>query len=145
MVQDIEEYLLKVCSPLQDQVVVLKNILTGEIVTNVQVDKLLCCVSRRAALLIDNRLKKSLSIHSTISKIKFTSAKTTLKLDSKADVKGETIKTLMFIEYGCHRGFTVEELLQHEITNSAFFLVDKDGYLMKSVKSQLGTELSTGR
>lgn len=101
--------------------------------------------SAACAKFIDNRLKKSLSINSTISKIKFTSAKTTLKLDSKADVKGETIKTLMFIEYGCHRGFTVEELLQHEITNSAFFLVDKDGYLMKSVKSQLGTELSTGR
>ena len=47
----------------------------------------------------------------------------------------------MFNEYGCHRGFTVEELLQHEVTNSAFFLVDKDGYLRKSVKSQLGTEL----
>ena len=49
----------------------------------------------------------------------------------------------MFIEYGCHRGFTVEELLQHEITNSAFlsFLVDKNGYLKKSTKSQLGTEL----
>ena len=60
---------------------------------------------------------------------------------SKADIKDETIKALMFIEYGCHRGFTVEELLQHEITNSAFFLVDKDGYLRKSAKSQLGTEL----
>ncbi len=48
------------------------------------------------------------------------------------------------MEYGCHggsRGFTVEELLQYEITNSAFFLIDKDGYLRKSVKSQLGTEL----
>ena len=43
MVQDIKEYLLKVCSPLQDQVE-LKNILTGEIVTNVKVDKLLCCI-----------------------------------------------------------------------------------------------------
>ncbi|KAF3833313.1 hypothetical protein F7725_026978 [Dissostichus mawsoni] len=62
MVQDIEEYLQKVCSPLQDQVA-LKNVLTGEIVTN------------------------------------------------------------------------------HEITNSAFFLVDKDGYLRKSAKSQLGAEL----
>ncbi|KAK5903325.1 hypothetical protein CgunFtcFv8_007116 [Champsocephalus gunnari] len=35
-------------------------------------------------------------------------------------------------------GVTVEE--QHEITNSAFSLVDKDGYLRKSAKSQLGTE-----
>lgn len=43
MVQDIAEYLLKVCSTLQDQVV-LKNVLTGEIVTNVNIDKLLCCL-----------------------------------------------------------------------------------------------------
>ena len=77
----------------------------------------------------------------TISKVKFILPKTTLSLASKADIKDETIKALMFIEYGCHRGFTVEELLQHEITNSAFFLVDKDGYLRKSAKSQLGTEL----
>ena len=64
-----------------------------------------------------------------------------MNLDIKADIKDETIKALMFIEYGCHRGFTIEELLQHEITKSAFFLVDKDGYLKKSVKSQLGTDL----
>ena len=92
---------------------------------------------------INDRLRKtSVSIHSTISKIKFTSPpKTSLNLDSKADIKGEKIKAVIFIEYGCHRGFTVEELLQHEITNSAFFLIDHDGYLRKSVKSQLGTEL----
>ncbi len=40
-----------------------------------------------------------------------------MNLDSKADVKDETIKALMFIEYGCHRGFTVEELLQHDLDN----------------------------
>ena len=131
MVQDIEEYLLKVCSLLQDQVV-LKNILTGEIVTNVAVDKLLCCLEEGKAAyvkFINDRLRrKSLSIHSTINKIKFTIPKTTVNLDFKADISGETIKALMFIEYGCHRGFTVDELLQHKITNSAFFLVDKDGY-----------------
>ncbi len=144
MVQDIEEYLLKVCSPLQDQVA-LKNVLTGEIVTNVNVDKMLCCIkegSAACAKFIDDRLRnRSISIHSTISKIKFASPKTTLKLASKADIKDETIKSLKFLEYGCHRGFTVEELLQHEITNSAFFLVDEDGYLKKSAKSHLGTEL----
>ena len=43
MVRDIEQYLSKVCSPLQDQAV-LKNILTGEIVTNVKIDKLICCL-----------------------------------------------------------------------------------------------------
>jgi hypothetical protein len=115
----------------------LKNVLTGEIVTSVKVDKLICCIKEgrnACAKFINNRLRKrSVSIHTTISKIKFTSPKTTLNLDSKADVKDETIKALMFIEYGCHRGFTVEELLQHVITNSAFFLVDKDGYLRKSV------------
>ena len=84
---------------------------------------------------------KSLSIHSTISKIKFAAPKTTLNLVSKVDVKSETIKALMFIEYASHLGYTVDELLQHEITNSAFFLMDEDGYLRKNVKSQLGTEL----
>jgi len=48
MVQDIEEYLLKVCCPLQDQVA-LKNILTGQIVTNVNVNKLLCCMKDGSA------------------------------------------------------------------------------------------------
>ena len=47
----------------------------------------------------------------------------------------------MFIEYATHRGYTVDELLQHEITNSAFFVMDENGYLRKSTKSQLGTEL----
>ena len=144
MAQDIEEYLLKVSNPLQDQVK-LKNVLTGEIVTNVDVDKLLSCIEEgkaSCAKFIDDRLKnRSISIHSTISKIKFMSPKTTKNLASKADIKDETIKALMFIEYGSHQGFTVEELLQHEITNSAFFLVDNDGYLRKSAKSQLRTEL----
>ncbi len=96
MVQDIEEYLLKVCSPLQDQVA-LKNILTGEIVTNVQVDKLLCCFQEGSAAYakyVNDRLRKtSVSIHSTISKLKFKSPpKTTLNLESKADIKGNATK-----------------------------------------------------
>ncbi|KAF3832799.1 hypothetical protein F7725_026464 [Dissostichus mawsoni] len=99
MVQDIEEYLQKVA---------LKNVLTGEIVTNVKVDKLLCCLtegSAACAKFIDDRLRnRSISIHSTISRIKFRSPKTILKLTSKADIKDETIKALKFIEYGCHRG-----------------------------------------
>ena len=94
------------------------------------------------AKFIDDCLRnKSVSILSTINKIKFTSPKATLNLDSKADIKDETIKALMFLEYGYHWGFTVEGLLQHEITNSAFFLVDRDGYLRKSAKSQLMTKL----
>ena len=127
MVRDIEQYLLKVCSPLQDQAE-LKNILTGEVVTNVKVDKLICCMREgheAYTRFINDRLsKKSLSIHSTISKIKFAAPKTTLNVVSKVDVKSETIKTLMFIEYASHRGYTVDELLQHEITNSAF--MDED-------------------
>ena len=46
----------------------------------------------------------------------------------------------MYLEYGHHRGFSGEELLLHENTGSAFFLVDQNGYLKKSVKSHLGTE-----
>ena len=144
MVRDIEQYLLKVCNPMQDQAV-LKNILTGEVVTNVKVDKLICCMREgheAYTRFINDRLKqKLLSIHSTISKIKFAAPKTILNQASKVDVKGETIKAFMFMEYASHRGYTVDELLQHEITNSAFFLIDENGYLRKSVKSQLGTEL----
>ena len=144
MVQDIEEYLLKVCNPLRDQAT-LKNILTGETVTNVNIDKFVCCMKEgheAYANFIKDRLRnKSVSINSTISKIKFKPPKTALKLTSKTDVKSETIKALMFLVYGCHRGFTIEELLQHEITTSAYFLVDKEGNLRKSVKSQLGVEL----
>ena len=124
MVQDIEEYLLKVCNPLKDQAV-LKNILTGEIVTNINVDKLLCCMKEgniACTKFIDDRLrKKSLSIHSTISKIKYVNPNTSPNLNFKVETKNEIIKALMYIEYGCHRGFTIEELLQYEITNSAFF------------------------
>ena len=61
MVQDIKKYLLKVCSPLQDQVA-LKHILTGEIVTNVRVDKLLCCLQEGSATYakyINDRLRKT--------------------------------------------------------------------------------------
>ena len=118
MVQGIEEYLLKVCSPLQDQVS-LKNVLTGEIVTKVNVDQLVSCMTEGSAAyakFIDDRLgNKSVSIHSTISKIKFTSPSITLNLAPKANIKDETIKALMFIEYGCHQGFTVEELLLHAL------------------------------
>ena len=113
--------------------------------TNVKVDKLICCVREGHVVytrFINDQLSKmSLSIHSSISKIKFAAPKTTLNLVSKVDVKSETIKALMFIEYVSHWGYTVNELLQHEITNSAFFLMDEDGYLRKSVKSQLGTVL----
>ena len=35
----------------------------------------------------------------------------------------------MLIEHASHRGYAVDELLQHEITNSAFFLMDEDGWL----------------
>ena len=100
----------------------MKNILTGEVVTNIKVDKLICCMreGREAyTRFLNDRLKnKSLSIHSTISKIKFAAT-----------------------GYASHRGYTIDELLQHEITNSAFFLMDENGYLRKSIKSQLGTEM----
>ena len=141
MVQDIEQYLLKVCNPLQDQTV-LKNILTGEVVTNVKVDKLIWCGWEAYTRFLNDRLKKkSLSIYSTINKIKFVASKAILNHASKLDIKSETIKALMFIEYASHRGYTIDELLQHEITNSAFFLMYENGYLRKNVKSQLGTEL----
>ena len=144
LVQEIEDYIQKVCSPFLD-LETLKNVLTGEIVSIVDVSKLLCCTNIGAGAFtefVENRLRdKKVSIHATISKIKYSSPQVSTHSASKTDIKDETIKALMFIEYGRHRGFPAEELLVHEITRSAFFLVDKDGYVKKSVKSQLGTEL----
>ncbi|CAB3989604.1 Hypothetical predicted protein, partial [Paramuricea clavata] len=106
---------------------------------------LLCCIKEGTdaySKFIKDRLRgKTTYIHSTINRIKFKYSKKTSRLTSKLDIKEETIKVLMYVEYARHCGFTVEELLLHEITSSAFFLVDKDGFLRKSTKSQLGSEL----
>ena len=61
MMQDIKEHLQKICSPLQDQEV-LKNILTGEIVTNVAVDKCVMLYHRNNAAyakFINDQLRKN--------------------------------------------------------------------------------------
>jgi hypothetical protein len=133
-----------VCGSILDQGKI-KNIVTGEIVTEVNMEMLLCCVAEGTdayAKFIEERLRnKKTSIHSTISGIKYKSLKKISRFTSKLDIKEETIKALMYIEYAQHRGFSVEELIFHEITSSAFFLVDKDGFLKKSIKSQLGSEL----
>ena len=97
----------KVCNPLQDQTV-LKNILIGGVVTNVKVGKLIYCIREgheAYTRFLNDRLKeKSLSMHSTISKIKFAAPKAILNQVSKLDTKGETIKAFMLIEYASHRG-----------------------------------------
>ena len=72
--------------------------------------------------------------------MKLTTSKKTSRSTTKLDIE-ETIKALMYVEYACYCGFIAEELLLHEITSSAFFLVDKDGFLKKSTKSQLESEL----
>ena len=144
MVEEIDKYLRKVCGSMLDQDT-LKNVVTGKIVTKVNVDMLLRCIQEGTdayAKFVQDRLRsKTTSIHSTISRVKLKTSKKTSRSISKLDIKEETIKALMYVEYARHRGFTVEDLLLHEITSSAFFLVDKDGFLKKSTKSQLGSEL----
>ena len=144
MVQEIDAYLRQVCGSMLYQDA-LKNVVTGEIVTEVNVDLMLRCMKEGSdayAKFIQDRLRsKTTSIHSTISRMKLTASKKTSRSTSKLDIKEETIKALMYVEYARHRGFTAEEVLLHEITSSAFFLVDKDGFLKKSTKSQLGSEL----
>ena len=144
MVEEIDKYLRKVCGSMLDQDT-LKNVVTGKIVTEVNVDMLLRCIQEGTdayAKFMQDRLRsKTTSIHSTISRVKLKTSKKTSRSISKLDINEETIKALMYVEYARHRGFTVEDLLLHEITSSAFFLVDKDGFLKKSTKSQLGSEL----
>jgi hypothetical protein len=117
-IKEIENYLQKVCSRFLD-LETLKNILTGEIVSKGDVSKLLCCtkIGGGASIeFVENRIQdKKVSIHSTISKIKYSSPQVSKHLSSKADIKDETIKTLMFIEYSRHRGFPAEELTKMAI------------------------------
>ena len=144
MTKEVKAYILKLCcSFLQHEYV--KNMVTGQVVTTVNVKMLLCCMKEGSnvhAKFVEDRLeKKTTSIHSTISRIKFTIPKETSRQASKVDIKDETIKALLHMEYARHRGFTIKEILQYEITSSAFFLVDNEAYLRKPNKSQLATEL----
>lgn len=144
MGQEVKAYILKLCrSFLQHEY--LKNTVTGQVVTAVDVKMLLSCMKEgcngHRKFIEDRMQNKTASIHSTISRTKFNIPKQTSRRASKVDVKDETIKALLYMEYARHRGFTVEEILRHEITSSAFFLVDNEGYLRKPNKSQLGTEL----
>lgn len=106
----VQEYLLNVCSPTQNHVAL--KVLTEEIVTSVNLVKVLVLNFWM------NHSKIGRYQYSTISKIKFISPKTTLNLAQKQTSK-----------IGVTRGSLLEELFQHDITISAFFLVDEDGYL----------------
>ena len=100
MMKDIKEHLLKVCSPLQDQVV-LKNILTGEIVTNVAVDKLLCCITGVMLLMLNLSMINSEKMFQ-YTQLQIKSTKMPLNLNSKADMKGEVVKGLRMGITGVH-------------------------------------------
>ena len=144
MGQEVKAYIVKLCcSFLQHEH--LKNMVTGQVVTAVNVKMLLSCMkegSNAHGKYVEDRIRnKTASIHATISRTKFNVPKETSRRTSKVDVKDETIKALLYMEYARHRGFTIEEILQYEITSSAFFLVDNEGYLRKPNKSQLGIEL----
>ena len=59
MVQEIKQYLQKVCTPILHQGA-MKNVLTGEVVTKVNVDKLLCCMKEGGRAYddyVENRLR----------------------------------------------------------------------------------------
>ncbi len=95
MTKEVKAYILKLCcSFLQHEYV--KNMVTGQVVTTVNVKMLLCCMKEGSnvhAKFVEDRLeKKTTSIHSTISRIKFTIPKETSRQASKVDIKDETIK-----------------------------------------------------
>ncbi len=75
MTKEVKAYILKLCcSFLQHEHV--KNMVTGQVVTTVNVKMLMCCMKEGSnvhAKFVEDRLeKKTTSIHSTISRIKFT-------------------------------------------------------------------------
>ena len=55
MVQEIQQYLQKVCTPILHQGA-MKNVLTGEIVTKVNVDKLYCCMKVAVLIMTMSRI-----------------------------------------------------------------------------------------
>ena len=57
------------------------------------------------------------------------------------DPKIETITAMKCIEYANFRQYNLTELLRYEITPTAFFLLDKDGYMKKPNKSELSRDL----
>ena len=57
------------------------------------------------------------------------------------DPKIETITAVKYIEYANFRQYNLTELLRYEITPTAFFLSDKDGYMKKPNKSELSRDL----
>ena len=57
------------------------------------------------------------------------------------DPKIEPITAMMYIEYANFRQYNLTELLRYEITPTAFFLLDKDGYMKKPNKSELSRDL----
>ena len=81
---------------------------TGEIVTSVKVDMLISCtVSRRVAMLVLNLLiidSEKGQFRYTQPLAKSTPKTATLNLNSKADVKDETIKALMLLSMGITGG-----------------------------------------
>ena len=57
------------------------------------------------------------------------------------DPKIETITAMKYIEYANFRQYNLTELLRYEITPTAFFLLDKDGYIETPNKSELSRDL----
>ena len=99
---------------------------TGQVVTTVNVKMLLCCMKEGSnvhAKFVEDRLKKkTMSIHSTISRIKFTIPKETSRRASKVDIKDETIKDLLHMEYAqSKRYFSMRSPPLH-----SFWLTTKD-------------------
>ena len=71
---------------------------------------------------VEDRLRRRKSfVHSTISRIKFSTGNKVSSLEEKVNVNDETILAPMYIEYGRHRSFTINELPLHEFTSSGIF------------------------
>ena len=59
----------------------------------------------------------------------------------KYDIKKEMLTFERNVDYARSREYEFKKFLKHEVVNTSFFLT-KDGYLQKSVKSEMSTELN---
>ena len=61
--------------------------------------------------------------------------------NKKIDIKKETIMAIRNIDYARFQNYNISDLLCYELTSTSFFLTQDDGYLRKSEKSELTTEI----
>lgn len=115
----------------------MRNFVTGKETSDEKSKYLLNCISlgqQAYEEFVKTRFKdKEKSLFDPIKK---TSKQHKICKDSTADIQKDTNNALHIIDIARARGYDISQLLTYEITSNSYYLT-KDGYLRKSLKSEL--------